>query len=59
MISKEYEKYTLVCDICGVETVDEFDSFQDTVDAKKDMGWKSKRIDSEWMDLCPDCIDAD
>jgi len=57
MISKEYGKYTLICDICGLGVDEEFDIFQDAVDAKKDMGWKSKRTDGEWMDLCPDCID--
>lgn len=57
MISKEYEKYTLICDICGGGIDDGFDTFQDVVDAKKDIGWKSKRIEGEWMDLCPDCIE--
>jgi len=57
MISKEYGKYTLICDICGVVTDQEFDSFQDAIDAREDIGWKSKRVDGEWLDICPDCIE--
>lgn len=55
MISKEYGKYTLVCDICGAGTDEDFDAFQDAVDARENMGWKSKRLDGEWADVCPDC----
>jgi arabinogalactan endo-1,4-beta-galactosidase len=57
MISKEYGKYTLICDICGAGTDDEFDSFQNAIDAREDIGWKSKRVDGEWVDICPDCIE--
>ena len=57
MISKEYGKYTLICDICGAETDEEFDSFQDAIDAREDIGWKSKRVEGECLDICPDCIE--
>ena len=57
MISKEYGKYTLICDVCGTGTDEEFDSFQDAIDAREDIRWKSKRIDGEWLDICPDCIE--
>jgi arabinogalactan endo-1,4-beta-galactosidase len=57
MISKEYGKYTLICDICGAGTDEEFDSFQDVIDARDDIGWKSKRVDGEWLDICQDCIE--
>jgi hypothetical protein len=57
MISKEYRNYTLICDICGVGTDQDFDSFQDAIDARDDIGWKSKRVDGEWLDICPDCIE--
>ena len=59
MISKEYGKYTLICDICGTGTDEEFDSFQDAIDAREDLGWKSKRVEGEWLDICPDCIEKD
>ena len=57
MISKEYGNYTLICDICGAGTDVEFDNFQDAIDARQGLGWKSKRVDGEWTDICPDCIE--
>ena len=57
MISKDYGKYTLVCDICGAVTDEEFETFQDAVDARGDIGWKSQMFSGEWADVCPDCIE--
>lgn len=54
---KEYGKYTLVCDICGASVDEEYKTFQDTEDARKDLGWKSRKIDGDWADICPDCIE--
>lgn len=59
MIFKEYGKYTLVCDICGASTDEDFDAFQDAVDAREGMGWKSRKIISEWTDICPDCSEIE
>ena len=59
MISKEYGKYTLICDICRAGTDEEYETFQDAVDAREDFGWKSKKIDGDWADLCPDCLETD
>jgi len=59
MISKEYGKYTLICDICGAGMDEDFDSFQDAIDVREDIGWKSKRVEGEWVDICPDCIEKD
>jgi len=55
-------QFALSCDIC-CETIDahnehrqrHFDSFHKAVDYKKDNGWKSKKIDGEWQDICPEC----
>lgn len=46
--------YIPTCDLCGTELWPEFD-WDDAVEAKKAAGWKSKKIDGEWMDICPDC----
>ena len=54
---KEYGKYTLVCDICGASVDEEYESFQGAEDARKDLGWKSRKIDGDWADICPDCIE--
>ena len=56
MISKEYRNYTLICDICGVGSDEEYDTFQDAADAGEDMEWKRKKIDGDWVDVCPDCL---
>jgi len=57
MISKEYGKCILSCDICGEQTGEEYESFQDALDAREDFGWKIKRVEGEWLDICPDCIE--
>lgn len=59
MISKEYGKYILICDICQAVTDEEYETFQDAVDAREDIGWKSRKIDDSWADLCPDCLELD
>jgi hypothetical protein len=59
MISKEYGKFTLICDICGAAAEEEYETFQDAVDAKKDNGWQSQRINGDRVDICPDCLELD
>jgi hypothetical protein len=44
----------LVCDICDHE-VKYFDNFQDAVDYKKENGWRSRKENGEWLDICPEC----
>ena len=56
MISKEYGKYILSCDICSAAAEEEYETFQDAVDAKSDKGWKSKKIEGQWVDVCLDCL---
>lgn len=46
--------FTPTCDVCGDCLDDEYD-FYDAVDAKKQAGWRSKKIGSDWIDLCPEC----
>ena len=54
---KEYGKYTLICDICGASSDEKYENFQDAKDARKNLGWKSRKIDGDWADICPDCIE--
>ena len=54
-ISKFGRKYFLACDNCGKEYEVPFDDFHEAVEAKKEDGWKSKKINGEWEDWCPDC----
>ena len=46
--------YTPTCDICGDELPGEFD-FYDVVNAKRREGWKSRKVNEEWQDVCCDC----
>lgn len=59
MITKEYGKFVLVCDICG-EEVGDFDTFDDALDYSRDEVWKSDRgeqlnLEDGWIDICPIC----
>ncbi len=56
---KEYGKYTLICDICGASSDEKYENFQDAKDARKNLGWKSRKIDGEWADICPECFEMD
>ena len=59
MIEKIHGVYFLICDICeDEEGAEEFPDFMEAVEYKKDDGWKSKREDGEWIDICPECQDV-
>ena len=49
--------FDLSCDICGAEADEEFDSFYEAVEWKKNKenGWISRKKDGEWEDVCPEC----
>ena len=59
MIDEVYGKFIVVCDICESDGAEEmkqaFDTFQDAVDGKKDLGYESVCHDGEWVDVCPQC----
>ena len=60
MIDKSYGRYQLVCDICGDETTECFDTFDEAVDYKQEEGWTSERgeqldLKDGWIDACPSC----
>lgn len=48
------DNYALICDRCD-RKVKGFDSFYDAVDYKAENGWKSRKEDGEWYDICPSC----
>ena len=59
MISKFEGMYTLTCDICGDEYPETFFDFYDAVEAKKENGWKSRKTDGEWVDVCDACLEEE
>ncbi len=54
-IEREYAEYYLMCDNCKSVEEEPFEHFYSAVDAKKNLGWKVKKINGEWQDWCPDC----
>jgi len=55
MIDKLHGCYVLYCDYCGIEAEGNFETFDDTVEYKKENGWKSKMTERGWNDCCPEC----
>ena len=43
------------CDECDAELETGEEDFIDAVRKKKEEGWKSRKDDTEWLDICPDC----
>jgi len=54
-IEEDYRDFQLVCDNCGKVHDELFEEFRDAVEAKKEIGWKSKKINGEWEDWCDEC----
>jgi hypothetical protein len=55
MIDKHFGEYVLVCDICEEEAGERWETFQDAVEGKKKLGWKSQNAGNGWEDVCPSC----
>jgi hypothetical protein len=55
MIDKLYGAYSLVCDVCGEEAEKQFFDFADAVEYKKIEGWRSKKTNGGWQDICLEC----
>lgn len=55
MIDKQYDSFYIRCDVCEEVSEEKFDTWQDAVDAKKDLEYTSKKYANGWKDLCKDC----
>lgn len=51
--------YFLTCDICYEQANDAWSEFSGAVAGKKEHGWKSKKEDGEWLDICPRCQEVE
>jgi len=58
-IEKEYGEFYLTCDNCGNVAGKVFDGFEKAVEAKKELGWKSKKINGQWEDWCEECCEEE
>ena len=54
-IEKQYNKYILICDVDGEAHDEEYDTFSEAIDVKKELGWKSEMQNGEWVDMCKEC----
>ncbi len=54
MITKEYGKHILICDICEEKAEETFDSFDEVVDYRFD-NWSRVAKNGVSVDVCPDC----
>ena len=55
MIAKEYGKFKLSCDVCGIAVEEEFYDFQDALDFARINRWRLERRKGEWENICPTC----
>jgi hypothetical protein len=56
-INKEgHEDFVLSCDICCTETSG-FSDFDEARIFSKNNGWAVKKINEEWVNICPSCVD--
>lgn len=51
--------FVLVCDVCGEADDRCYYDFMDAVKAKKENGWKSRKVKGDWEDVCEDCQAAE
>ena len=58
MIHKDKLKCVAVCDCCNNE-IGPFDAFQDAIDELKARGWKAKKVEDGWDNICADCAECD
>jgi hypothetical protein len=57
-IDKSCGFFTLTCDNCGEELNESFFEFHEAVDAKKENGWKSRKVNGKWEDWCDVCCEG-
>lgn len=54
MIDKIYDSYEMICDVCG-DIGEPCDTWNDVRHSIKRQGWRTTKVDGDWMDLCPTC----
>lgn len=58
-IQRDRTYITFECDGCGDQYATMENDFRDALDKIKSEDWQVRRIGSEWMHVCPDCIEAE
>ena len=57
MIEKYYGLYLVSCDCCGDVMDDKFATLSEAMEVMKQKGWMSMKVDGEWNNLCPICLE--
>jgi hypothetical protein len=57
VITNEYGVFKVVCDICGMSSCADFETFYEAVEDKELNGYKSEKRNGSWKDICSDCRD--
>lgn len=55
MLDKINGKFILMCDVCLSDHEEAFESFEDAILEARLSGWRTTKIDDEWMHTCPEC----
>jgi len=58
MINKINNTYKIICSLCGEIFPDNFYTFLDAVEYKKNNNWRSIKVsEGNWDEICPDCVE--
>lgn len=57
-IEKNNGDYDLQCDFCCTR-IEGIESFPEAVQYKKANGWRGVKINMEWFDKCPECLERE
>jgi hypothetical protein len=55
MIDRQHGLIVFECDACEETCETGFDEWVDAWPCAKREGWKSRKIDGEWIHTCPEC----
>lgn len=55
MIDWQHDKLIFVCDSCDETFEADTDDFAEALAEAKREGWRSRKIDNEWLHGCPTC----
>lgn len=59
MIEKIHGTFIAMCDQCGEEHDETFDTFDDVVRALRLNGWTATKIGDLWVNICPNCREVE
>ncbi len=54
-VEVRYQACTAHCDYCDNSLYGAADR-RDALQMMRQAGWERRKVDSEWLDICPDCL---